>query len=427
MTDAAHRLVAILAAAFLVALGAFIWGMSVGLQKTWPHAVVMPAWTAALSMLEHGEPLPMGRRIEVPEGALREPWHVARPGRQLEGWYVFAGWDNELSEWAAWLYEPDGTRRHRWPIRHARFGEPAFMEWSPSPHAFDALPDGTLLVGMDRGTGLARLDACGEPLWVDDSGVFHHSMMAADDGSYWTWRESPNSLGLVHFLHNFDPDTGEMLRQIDLVEDVIRPLGADAQLFGLRPDYPFRDLRLADEAEIDFYHPNDIEVLREERAGDFPMFEAGDLLLSFRNLDLLTVLDPDTLRLKWWQRGPWHMQHDPDFLPGGVISVFSNNTGRERSEIIHYDPADDTAWNPLFEGEARFYSQFMGLHQTLPNGNTLIASTTQGRVLEVTADGNMVMEFNNVVAPGSRHNSIVPVAKWLPPDHFDEMPACPGR
>ncbi len=412
---------------FLVAMAAFSWGMAVGVNKAWPHRYVMPAWTAVVSMLEHGEPLPMGRRIKAPEGASRERWSVIRPEKQLSGHYVFAGWDNEISNWAAWLFSPDGERLHRWPIDHARFGEPAFMEWSPSPHAFEVLEDGSIIVGMDRGSGMARLDACGTPLWIADEGVYHHSMMRADDGSYWTWRESPNSLGLVHYLHNFDPDTGQKIREIDLVEDVIRPLGADAQLFGLRPDYPFRELRLADEAEIDFYHPNDIEVLRQALAPDFPMFEAGDLLLSFRNLDLLAVLDPDDLRIKWSQRGPWHMQHDPDFLPGGVISVFSNNTGRERSEIIRFDPRDNRAWNPLYGGEAHFYTAFMGLHQTLPNGNILIAATNQGRILEVTPEGDMVMAFNNVVPQNRAYNSITPIAKWLPDGYFDPFPGCHDR
>jgi len=119
----------------------------------------------------------------------------------------------------------------------------------------------------------------------------------------------------------------------------------------------------------------------------FPMFDAGDLLLSFRTLNLIAIVDPDDSRVIWWSHGPWIAQHDPDFTSDGRISVYNNNTGRGRSEIIKIDPMTREISNDLFHGEASFYTSSMGTHQYLLNGNVLIVVPGEGRILEVTDDG----------------------------------------
>jgi hypothetical protein len=68
----------------------------------------------------------------------------------------------------------------------------------------------------------------------------------------------------------------------------------------------------------------------------------------------------------------------------------------------------------------------MGTHQYLPNGNVLITVPAEGRVLLVSARGDLIMEFNNVSSKSPQLNEHVENSAWLPPDYFTHAPACPG-
>ena len=99
--------------------------------------------------------------------------------------------------------------------------------------------------------------------------------------------------------------------------------------------------------------------------------------------------------------------------------------GRGRSEIIKLDPVTREVSNDLFNSDVRFYSHSMGKHQYLPNGNLLIVIPGEGRVLEVSAHGDKVMEFNNIASGSPENNVHVENGHWLPADYFDTQPACP--
>ncbi len=275
---------------------------------------------------------------------------------------------------------------------------------------------------------MARLDACGKPKWVKD-GIYHHAMSEAEDGSYWIWRGDGTAYGHYNYLVNFNAETGNTIRELALIEDIFESTEMSTVIFGTRPDYPYQrfDRDPADKSAVDLFHPNDVEAQSSELAPMFPMFETGDLLLSFRNLNLVAVVDPDNGHVKWWNHGPWIGQHDPDFTTDGKISVYNNNTGRGRSEIIIVDPLTREVTNKLFHGDVSFRSEYMGKHQYLPNHNVLIVVPGEGRVLEVTEDGRKVMEFNNISVRSPSYNEHVDNGVWVPPDYFQAMPDCPAH
>ena len=64
----------------------------------------------------------------------------------------------------------------------------------------------------------------------------------------------------------------------------------------------------------------------------------------------------------------------------------------------------------------------MGAHQILPNGNWMITSSMQGRVMEVTPEGRIVREYNNLI--DETHNALVPFAEFLPFDYLTSVPTC---
>ena len=138
-------------------------------------------------------------------------------------------------------------------------------------------------------------------------------------------------------------------------------------------DFQFKKFDVSsNDNEDDIFHPNDVEVLPSAIADKFPDFRAGDLLVSFRNIHLVAILDGGDKSIKWWRRGPWRFQHDPDFTPDGRIRVYNNNTDRGRSDA--------------------------------------------------TKDGEIVFEFNNLI--NKKYNGVITSAVWLPTNFFTVPPSC---
>ncbi|PSQ84762.1 MAG: hypothetical protein BRD40_00840, partial [Bacteroidetes bacterium QS_1_65_9] len=64
-------------------------------------------------------------------------------------------------------------------------------------------------------------------------------------------------------------------------------------------------------------HINDVEPLPPDLADAYPLFDAGDLVVSVKRLHLVFVFDPDSMTVKWHASDPFVAQHDPDFIGDG--------------------------------------------------------------------------------------------------------------
>ena len=158
----------------------------------------------------------------------------------------------------------------------------------------------------------------------------------------------------------------------------------------------------------DILHLNDIDILSEELAGQYPLFDAGDLAISLRHLHMVLVMSPNTGVVKWYDTDPWIEQHDPDFTGDGWITVFDNNKafdpaagpGRGRmlggSRLVAAQPHTG-AIEVIYPQKKQdlFYSKLGGKFQQLDNGNLLITETKAGRVFEITSEGQLVWEWIN--------------------------------
>jgi hypothetical protein len=137
------------------------------------------------------------------------------------------------------------------------------------------------------------------------------------------------------------------------------------------------------------------------------LFSSGDIMISLRDLNSVMVLDRDTLDIKYWKTDGIVRQHDPDFIGSDRISIFDNNhvgpkSGGQQSRIVIDHVSNQQATEIAYTGSAEepFYSQFMGKHQWLPNGNLLVTDSTNGRAIEINEQGEIVWEFMNLVAEG---------------------------
>ncbi|MEQ9606074.1 MAG: arylsulfotransferase family protein, partial [Kiloniellaceae bacterium] len=169
----------------------------------------------------------------------------------------------------------------------------------------------------------------------------------------------------------------------------------------------------------DFIHTNNVDYIDAEKASVLPFAKEGQVLLSFRDIDTVAVLDIESERIVWARRGSWLAQHDPDILPNGHILLFDNlgSFGEGgRSRILEIDPVSGAeVWSYAGNGEIPFESEARGAQERQPNGNTLITESHGGRLFEVTPDGRIVWEFLNPVRasnPADPGEAIIPIVSW---------------
>ena len=173
-------------------------------------------------------------------------------------------------------------------------------------------------------------------------------------------------------------------------------------------------------------HTNTVDVITDETARNFPYGSAGQVLLSFRELGAIGVLDLEREEIVFAMQGYWLGQHDPDILPNGHLLLFDNNGNFEkaegRSRVIEFDPQTMAiTWQYAGTAERPLESQIRADQQRLANGNTLISESGGGRILEVAPDGAIVWEYVNPIRGGERAGRI-PIICWaqrLDPAQFD--------
>lgn len=348
--------------------------------------------------------LPLREERESPQVYLSPD---ALPGyRLIHGTFAF---EDRLH--GAVLLGPDGDVVRHWRITQEDVEWDHRPDANVVPHGIDITRNGSLIYAFDGGTSIRRVSWCGEPEWIVKGG-FHHSVDLNEDGQLWSWGQVETDRPFGAWMIRLDPDTGAILQKMHLRELI--NANRDIATWGILKMMGIDDA----------WHHNDVEALSAAQAGGYPDFEAGDLLASYRNINLVFVFDPETQRVKWWRQGLVRRQHDPDFNDRGTISIYDNNTDRGLSRIVDIDPVSYEHSVPVPGEDHQFYSFRRGKHQELPDGSWLIASTEQGRAFEVGPGGEVRFEFLNVY--DAERFLAVSEALWLPPDWFADLPECPA-
>lgn len=410
----------------------FAYGVAVGRYRIFPFEILNYGVASLLQVRQEARML-LGIR---PDGHLGTAHHegdgvtIALRDRMAPGLTLVAGMIEEENQIR--LIEADGRPVRVWTTRYSELFPGAEhlpaarrpgTDWNAQLHGALALPDGSVVFNFDY-AGTVKLDRCGEVEWVLPHST-HHSIERSQGGGFWIPGRSypdvvagfpPSDEGYEEDLILKVSDAGEVLEEVHVaelfVENGLLPL-----LLLKGPGSVFRSGELV--------HLNDIEELPDSIAERFPGFEATDLLLSFRNLHMLMVVDPRSWTVRWHRIGPWIQQHDPDFQPDGTITIFDNrndNTPRGAhlggSAVVEIDPGTGTT-RVRYGGrpEQDMHTGIFGKHQVLPNGNILITQSLSGRLLEVTATGEIVWELIN------RHDeatvAFLTQATRYPPSYFE--------
>jgi arylsulfotransferase ASST len=126
----------------------------------------------------------------------------------------------------------------------------------------------------------------------------------------------------------------------------------------------------------------------------------GNLVVSFRNISTVVLIDRSTGNVIWRLGSPpLAQQHDPRPLPNGNLLIFDNGAHRRDhpapfSRVIEVNPRTNAiVWEYSEPSLFDFFSPYLSSAQRLPNGNTLICEGCQGRVFEVTHQGQIVWEY----------------------------------
>jgi len=329
--------------------------------------------------------------------------------------------ENELR-----LVRRDGTPVAKWRVPYSKyFPDTSFLVRPPQTdrnidtHGALMLADGSIVFNYDYG-GTVKLDRCGGTDWTLEH-TTHHSIEVSERGGYLAVGRNyirRDDFGMFPPLTRSAKNVGFFMEDLVIkmsdegeieyrksIPEILFDSGLETLLTA--NGYNFVDNGFVD-AEIT--HVNKIAELSFADAGSFPDFEAGDLLISLRNYNLLFVVDPDSWQVKWNQTGPWRRQHDPEFNADGTISVFNNNTyqlGRGTtdttiltdpriSNIIKVDPS--TGQSEIIYGQQKgeeFYSVVRGKFEPVDGGGLLITEFEAGRIFETNADREIVWEYIN--------------------------------
>jgi hypothetical protein len=349
----------------------------------------------------------------------RRPPLVYRTAGARRGYRVIFGTlDFEEGLHGAMLLDGKDRVKHTWITSEDGLEYMKVDDTNKAPHDLEVLPDGSIVFTYMFGNSLQRVDWCGNRIWAI-KGPYHHNFSLSSDGSLWALKQF--AAGLSAGFVQLDINDGRILRTISFKQ--IMEANPEIDILGIRQKDGKRKSRWAN----DYWHDNDVDVLTRDLASSFEQFSEGDLLISLRSLNLIFVVNPDDLKVKWWRVGVARRQHDPDWQEDGTISIYDNNMHREISRIVEIDPVTYES-RIVYSGEKEdFYSYRRGNHQVLENGNILIVVSEQGRVLEVNAAGETVYEFINRYQDGE--NLALTDAIHLPESflNLDELEQCPRQ
>jgi hypothetical protein len=336
---------------------------------------------------------------------------------RASGWRIVVGGftlDGELEN-AALLLSPQLEVVNVWKLVEKDIpGAKPQPPYGKFVHGFAMLRDASMIFAFDNGVSLQRFDACGRRIWVVP-GPFGHSVSLDDSEQFaWAIRHS----GEVEEVVKVATADGAIVKRISMAD--IAAANPTIDILEIRQEDASRGndnpRNTTDKWLQEPFHLNDVEPLPAAMAKQFPGFHAGDLLISVRSLNLIFVVDPQTLEVRWWHSGSWRRQHDPDWQATGEITLFDNRMNRDYSRIVSIVPSSREV-RVLFDGRANdFYSRIRGKHQVTGAGTLLVTSPQQGRAFEVDAEGRVVFEMLNTRPGSGAFNYPLSEAIWLPPD-----------
>lgn len=314
----------------------------------------------------------------------------------IYGSFVFEDIPNH---WGAILIDNSGNIHRGWSMKPTRY------KTLGGNIGFDIASNGDVISNA-HGV-LQSYNWCGQKNWeaewqLPESGIYlnhndprstdwHHDIVVINDLVY-TFRGGD--------IVTVNAKDGEILSDISVIDLMRWARKDDLSFFETRADHYVEDSRLDVESVVNSFHKdpfhfNKIDILTDELAPLYPKFDAGDMLLSARNLNLILVVRPNYEKIVWWSHGLTHWQHDSTFIDG-YIEVFDNrpHTVPPEPQIVRLATTDRkrevvfdlSRWN----FEMRIKGNFVRDGEKL-----LVPDDDAGRVIAGRLDGSIDFLFEN--------------------------------
>lgn len=413
---------------FSIALLFFAYGMAAEHYKLFPYSIIRnanQALDALLVVYDRDEQASQPQAENLAGAAVRNI-----SGHRSDGFILITGGPGYLKKHSthngclAWLMDRAGEMKHVWHYDPAiwddlkgvaTIGDKSVIY----PIGLHLYEDGGILVSFQGrncfpyAIGIARFDRDSNLIWKKQSRN-HHWFSVGSDGKIYVPSlrvvDSPLLIPgtaasistasqklLSDSIMILNPD-GSVVDEIPMLEAL-----ANSGWIGLWQGAP----QIGDgtpEINVDSDDPthlNDVRIVTEQLSAELPGVKTGDLLVSFRSLNAVGILDPETRRFKWMSAGATLRQHSPRFYNAGVL-MFDNMGGSPvhgGARLLWVDLATRTP-KTLFPWEANpihgpFRTTTAGhIDLDAANDRALVTLTDQGAVWEVDLmSGKVLWEY----------------------------------
>ena len=312
------------------------------------------------------------------------------PGRVSPGYTLFAP---IAGRGEVYLVDLQGTVVHQWalpvpPGRHAKLLPNGNLFYQGKQVDADPIYP---LWGVVHGGILAEVDPSGTVVRSVQHPFHHHDAAVLTNGNLLVDAVEPLPASFARHIKGGLPGSeapggaiyGDVVYEMTWAGEVVWRWSAAEHL---EPDqYP-----------LDPYYErehwpmcNSVNELRD-----------GSIILGYRSASSVIIVDRRTGDVTW-RLGPPMLaqQHYPHELANGNILIFDNGSFRANenvpfSRVIEVERTTQRiVWEYRDDPPQNFYSPYMSSAQRLPNGNTLIAEGSFGRIFEVTPNREVVWEY----------------------------------
>lgn len=292
------------------------------------------------------------------------------------------------------------------------------------PIGVKAYDNGDLLVTFQAhgpvfpyGTGVGRIAPDGNPVWFRLDYAHHWAHLNPDQTAWVPTLELGDVRAKIERATGLDnlecPDDAQMLSYIEHLDEN----GQVLERFSLVDAFlnsPFIQFVGETSDPCDWLHLNNIDVVPQALPG---IANKGDLLLSFRNLSALGILDTNSGTIRHLIRGNFLQQHAARFLDNTHIVLFDNwggttgdrQNGEMPAEIVIIDVltgAEQTLFpNSQTPSEfAAIVSNRAGHIDISKDGSRLLAVFSEaGQAIELNAKtGDVLRAYDNLHDLSSR-------------------------